>query len=93
MLMRRPDQRGRVWWAARPGSIDLVDTRKSRIVTALARHESLTTSQLCGAFGERNSARSYKVLQYYRDQGLLETVESAPGTEVRWKLRADDDGS
>lgn len=59
-------------------------------MTALAGGGPLTTAQLCASFGEHNTDRGYRLLKYYREQGLVETVESAG--EARWQLRRDDGG-
>lgn len=87
LVTRRVDDRGRVWWGARE---DLGLTRKERIVFALERNpkRQLTTSQLCRAFGERDYRRGYRVLDYYRTVGLLETVtEDAIGSEAIWRVK------
>lgn len=92
LLMRREDPRGRVWWAARRDLVASMATRKSRIVGALSRREVLPTSALCAAFGEHELRRGYKLLAYYRDQGLLASEPAQPGAEVTWRLHCPGPG-
>jgi hypothetical protein len=86
LVMRRTDDRGRVWWAAR---CDVGLTRKERILFALERVDGgqLSTSQLCRSFGERDYRRGYRILDYYRTVGLLEAVNEGVGTEAVWRVK------
>lgn len=66
-------------------------TRKERIVFALDRSKTgqLPTSKLCLAWGERDSRRGYRTLDYYRSVGLLETISNNKriGDEAVWMVR------
>jgi hypothetical protein len=91
LLIKRTDPRGRVWFTPRPGADAFVDSRKSRIVTALAASSTHCRRLNCALrSASTNSVRGYEVLHYYRAQGLIESVEAQPGREARWSLRRDD---